>query len=709
MAEIIPNRLPSGATRGERDTFDLLQKLPDDYLVYYEPNIKNRRPDFIVIAPDLGVIVIEVKGWYDHQILELNDKEILVVRDNRETYEIHPLEQARKYQWRLVGACENSPKRSLLFNEKGRYKNKFSFPFCHFVILSNISKDQIERREEPKLYEIFKPENTLYRNQLMDLKKDASPEKIKKTFAGFFDPGWPITPFTEEQVDVLRSIIHPEIVLSPLQSRSSNAGETEQCQELVILDRKQENNARRIGEGHRIIYGVAGSGKTVILISRAKWLHDENLSAKILLVCYNVPLSVYLRHILEKYPRIEVLHFDGWAKQNGITRQVINHSTNTSENDVSVGKRFLKNLQQQKGDYRKYDAILVDEAQDFPPVWFSCILEALTNREDGDLLIVCDGNQSIKLIDPVSWKSLGIKAQGRTIHQAFDLDRNYRNTREILSLASHFTVKNPRNNEDSISIIPVNPNLAIRKGPKPRLYTCLDRSEECKMIINLVKGFLEGSIVHNNEKISVAPSEIGILYLKKMGTDNDVFQNFLKDLHEITSVTWLSEDRNSRLKVCDQSVKIQTVASSKGLEYRIVILMWADLFEPDNLSDKEMEQRLLYVALTRALNILILTHSAPNDYIAAMIASGHITCVEIIRDEMKIETKIEEETPKSKAYSLEDIRTKFPNAYTKWSAEEDERLKELYHSGKTVKELVLLFQRNRGAIDSRLKKLKLKK
>ncbi|PKL58195.1 MAG: hypothetical protein CVV34_03585, partial [Methanomicrobiales archaeon HGW-Methanomicrobiales-5] len=543
---------------------ELLQKLPDDYLVYYEPNIKNRRPDFIVIAPDLGVIVIEVKGWYDRQILKLNDKEILIVRDNRETYEIHPLEQALKYQWRLVGACDHSPKRSLICNEQGIHKNKFSFPFCHFVILSNITRDQIDRYKELDLYQIFKPENTLYRDQLIDLKKDASPEKLRQVFMRFFDPWWPITPFTAEQVDVLRSIIHPEIVLSPLQSRSSNNGEIEQNQELVILDRKQENNARRIGEGHRIIYGVAGSGKTVILISRAKWLHEENPSAKILLVCYNVMLSVYLRHILEKYTRIEVLHFDGWATQHGISRQVINPSMNTMEDDVTFGKRLLKNLQQQNGEYRKYDAILVDEAQDFPPVWFTCILEALTNPEESDLLIVCDGNQGIRLIDAVSWKSLGIKAQGRTIHQAFDLDRNYRNTREILKLASHFTVKNPKNNDDSFSIIPVNPNLAIRQGPKPILYSCLDRAEECKMIINLVKGFLDGTIVLNREKISITPSEIGILYRKKLRKDNDVFHNFLKELHEIAPLTWLSEGDTSRFKLFDRSVKIQTVASSKG-------------------------------------------------------------------------------------------------------------------------------------------------
>ena len=78
-----------------------------------------------------------------------------------------------------------------------------------------------------------------------------------------------------------------------------------------------------------------------------------------------------------------------------------------------LGSRLLEHLRNHAGDSRKYDAILVDEAQDFPPIWFSCILEALTDPLDGDLLIVCDGNQGIRLIDSVSWKSLGIKAAGQ--------------------------------------------------------------------------------------------------------------------------------------------------------------------------------------------------------------------------------------------------------------------------------------------------------
>jgi len=259
------------ASRGEERTFALLKKLPDDYLIYYEPTIDNRHPDFIVIAPDLGVIIIEVKGWYLDDILEGNHSEVTINTDGRERKEVHPLEQARNYMWRLFRACENSPSRSHLLRTEGPHKNKFFFPFCHFVVLSNISRDNILKRKDQNVAEIFKSDNTLFRDELVAL-ENASAGEIRNTLMRFFDPFWPITPFTDQQVDVLRSIIHPEIVLSPLASRALTEGDVEKCFDLVVLDRRQENNARKIGEGHRIIYGVAGSGKTVLLIARAKWL-----------------------------------------------------------------------------------------------------------------------------------------------------------------------------------------------------------------------------------------------------------------------------------------------------------------------------------------------------------------------------------------------------------------------------------------------------
>ena len=331
---------------------------------------------------------------------------------------------------------------------------------------------------------------------------------------------------------------------------------------------------------------------------------------------------MYLKHVLKEYPRINVFHFDGWAKHNGIQPRKEDPSTGKLEDDPVLGSRLLEHLRAHAGDARKYDAILLDEAQDFPPIWFSCILEALNDPLDGDLLVVCDGNQGIRLIDSVSWKSLGIKAVGRTIHSAFDLDRNYRNTREILRLAAHFTVKNAKNNEDSISIVPVDPSQAIRRGPKPILIRCQDHADECKRIANIAKVLLNGDVPFNEIKITLQPQDMGILYIKKPYKETEIFKNFLTVLRTLAPVTWLNEDYHSRMKVFEKSIKVQTVASSKGLQYRVVFVMWTDLFESQTQPDLDIQQRYLYVAMTRASDVLIVTYSRTNEFIERMIASG---------------------------------------------------------------------------------------
>ncbi len=62
-----------------------------------------------------------------------------------------------------------------------------------------------------------------------------------------------------------------------------------------------------------------------------------------------------------------------------------------------------------------------------------------------------------------------------------------------------------------------------------------------------------------------------------------------------------------------------------------------------------------------------------------------------------------------KAYSVEEIRRSYPKAYVKWSKDEDDRLKNEYMQGKDILELANTFQREVGAIRSRLQKMGLSK
>ncbi len=65
----------------------------------------------------------------------------------------------------------------------------------------------------------------------------------------------------------------------------------------------------------------------------------------------------------------------------------------------------------------------------------------------------------------------------------------------------------------------------------------------------------------------------------------------------------------------------------------------------------------------------------------------------------------QEEKPKDKAYTLNEKRKQFPNAYKPWSSEDDKLLVTLYYENRSIKELMSIFKRNEGAIHSRLQKL----
>jgi superfamily I DNA/RNA helicase len=95
-----------------------------------------------------------------------------------------------------------------------------------------------------------------------------------------------------------------------------------------------------------------------------------------------------------------------------------------------------------------------------------------------------------------------------------------------------------------------------------------------------------------------------------------VFSNLLKSLEELCPVIWFNKDQESRKCVTEPGIKIQTMHSAKGLQYRAVILLWADhLPIPFGDSDEESGRRLLFVALTRAEDYLVISSSSQSKFL----------------------------------------------------------------------------------------------
>src|SRR5690625_7462136 len=103
------------------------------------------------------------------------------------------------------------------------------------------------------------------------------------------------------------------------------------------MDIQQEQLAKSMGDGHRVIHGVAGSGKTLILGYRC--LHLSQATTKpILVLCFNITLAAALRSFIASKgvkDNVQVYHFHDWCG-----REVTAYNVDVHDGDVPMWARY---------------------------------------------------------------------------------------------------------------------------------------------------------------------------------------------------------------------------------------------------------------------------------------------------------------------------------------------------------------------------------
>ena len=595
MALIIPDAVPSKASQGEKRVFKVLRdELPDDCLVWYEPNVKGLYPDFIILSPTLGLLILEVKGWTAQQILRASDQFFEIQNDSKIESQQSPLRQAKSYQDALIQKLKGY---SILSQDDGDYQGKLAFPVGVGAILTNIT--EATARDE-NIYPLLEKPQAVYRDELLDW--DGIGERtLLKRLSDMFTVRFKFMALADDQISTIKGIIHPEVAIrsEPAKSTSVPGGIVLKPDATIIktLDIKQEQLARSINSGHRLFCGVAGSGKTLILLSRAKALAHELFPKRILILCFNVTLAAYLRSLIDDsdplyQERITVIHFHEWAKS--ILGRLPNPRLfENGDYDGEIGDRLLTALEELPLDHR-WDAVFVDEAHTFAPSWFRCCVAALKSPEDGDLMIVSDGSQSLYQRQKFSWKSVGIKAQGRTRK----LNQNYRNTQEILSAAwnvvQSLSTQDEDIDEDDVAFPIVEPRAALRTGQRPLLHLAANRQGEVESAIAQIQKLL----IKGYES-----KDIAIIYRYKARYEQEPFDFLTEQLKQLgMGYYWVNQDKreysNRR-----PGVRIITAKSSLGLEFKAVLILWVQQFGVGNETEGRRE---LYVSMTRAQEVLYL-------------------------------------------------------------------------------------------------------
>jgi len=455
--------------------------------------------------------------------------------------------------------------------------------------LNNCSRQQLDER---RLSQVFPANKVVARDELEALSVVEAMDRLK----GCFDPWWDFGRLTDRQITIIRAVIHPEIVISPPVQADPGAQLS-----LKVLDLRQERNAHSIGEGHRIVYGVAGSGKTVILVARARLVAGD-AEKRVPVLCYNRALAEYFQQLFAQTTNVTCPNFHQWGGQrNSVFFE-------KDEDEEGFGERLLQRLQRGEGEANIYDAVFIDEAQDFSKTWFLCAKLALKEADDGDLLIVGDGSQSLYRRRNFTWKEAGVNAVGRTINTRFDLDKNYRNTREIVEIAAEFVAANVEQSdpESSLQMIKPDPTVALRSGPVPEMLTAPTRDGELRIALEKVDAWL---------KKGIKPSQIAVLYRADAG-------GWVKELASLIFqrvAVYRRQDKTGNFG--DPSgVCVTTMHSAKGLQWRAVLVMRTDTvpFAPgsdgDRVERERLERGLMYVAMTRAEEMLAFTRSSVNGF-----------------------------------------------------------------------------------------------
>lgn len=322
MAIVVPETLPNTASRGEERLFETLRhSLPDSFYVYYEPNLKGSRPDFTIISREFGLLIVELKGWQPNQILNANGNSFTIKYRSGKSFrienELSPLEQSRGY---FRKALDRFKEFSILTNPSGKYRGKLVFPVGFGVVMANIL---FKRARANNIDAILSPPQVAYRDELVNW-ESIDAEQFVFRLKQMFDRTWKFTPLTDDQFSTIKGILHPErSVKKQLAGRLSVPPDVELLPDSYViktLDAEQERLAMKIRSGHQLIHGVAGSGKTIILIARAKYLIDRYPDKKILVLCFSSTLAAGIRSSFKsdfsnpQYAKIEVLHFHDWAK-----------------------------------------------------------------------------------------------------------------------------------------------------------------------------------------------------------------------------------------------------------------------------------------------------------------------------------------------------------------------------------------------------------
>ncbi|WP_392425829.1 NERD domain-containing protein [Barrientosiimonas humi] len=519
---------PRFANEAERTVWSrLVHDKPDDWIVL--PNIrltdegKDHEVDLLVLAPGLGAVALEVKGgsvWVEGEEWRQGSP--------HRSHKIRPVEQALGGTYALREYVETDPRwggrRRILWSwavalPHSSISPDFALPSCPRWAIHG--RDDMARLAE---------------------RLAASLRSQREQRAPTLDDCQLVAEILQGRNLPVRDVIATALEHEDRADRLT----TEQATLLKVTRLLTRVEVR----------GGAGSGKTILAQTQARELssgsHDRP-QQRVALLCYSLGLAMGMERVAQTWTRRKqpafVGSFEDFARFLGVTEFADREDSAFWEVELP---RRMADLAADLPAEKKFDAVVVDEAQDFADDWWQPLLGALRDPETGGLYAFSDENQRV----------FGRFGRPSVAMVPLMLDRNLRNTKQI---AATFR-----------TLAPTGMLLSDYDGPEVTLVECA-----------------------TDDALDVADDQVDTL-IDEGWRERDIVLLTTGQRHP-EHVTQFERDQVRYWSSFwdDDTVFYGHVLGFKGLERRCVVLAVNDS------PDRDRARERLYVGLSRATERLV--------------------------------------------------------------------------------------------------------
>ena len=581
-------QLPTPLTPGERQVINLFdQKLPAQWEIYVQPHLNGLRPDIVLLHPGVGVAVFEVKDW------NLGAMQYYAKEDGIGNCTLW----ARGQNGKRFSRERDNPINKLLL-----YKRELFELYCPrldgqaglAVISAGLVFTCSPRGEVKRVFRPFIQARAGMRENPDYYPISGADDLASGDIGAIFPESRRLSSWVmnAEMANDLRGWLR-----EPFFSQ-------EQRQPPKLNPRQEVIERTRTTTGYRRIKGPAGSGKSVALAARAAWLAAE--SKHTLVVSYNITLLNYLRDLTVRYapPRsvirrqVDFLSFHRWCKRICLdtgNKELYDElwASSSAGDDLDPDPVLRDDLaslvmrlyrDDAGGSMPEYDAILVDEGQDFRLSWWQALRCAL--KPGGEMVLAVDKTQDV-YGTAAAWTERVMEGAGFTGRWR-ELKTSYRLPPKVVAVVRTFAEQFLTGNEidipevepgEQMELFPVELRWLHVLRPSHVLDAC--DSELRRMMTQLREDTATPDIIFLSDSVA-----FGRAFIERQEDRNvHVRHTFAEDQRE-------SRRQKRAFFQGDARIKATTPHSFKGWEARHLIVFVGSVKGP-------RDRALLYTALTR--------------------------------------------------------------------------------------------------------------